>query len=71
MALISKEDLLKKFESGGLLFQPEVRKLIEEEPEAVVRCKDCEYADKYHQCEWFRLFNARTDFCSRGKRHED
>lgn len=33
MALISKEDLLKKFESGGLLFPSEVRKLIKEEPE--------------------------------------
>ena len=33
MTLISKESLLKKFESGALLFQPDVRKIIEEEPE--------------------------------------
>ena len=45
MGLISKEDLLKKFESGALLFQPDIRKMIEEEPEVdaepVVRCEFC------------------------------
>ena len=39
--LINKEDLLKKFDTGALLFESDIRKIIEEEPEAVVRCKDC------------------------------
>ena len=41
--LINRESLLKKFESGALLFQPDVRKVIESEPEAIIRCKDCNY----------------------------
>jgi len=33
MALISKEDLLTKFETGALLFQPEVKRIIKIQPE--------------------------------------
>jgi len=47
MALISKEDLLTKFETGALLFQPEVKRIIKIQPEVdavpVVRCKDCRW----------------------------
>lgn len=47
MALISKEDLLTKFETGALLFQPEVKRIIKIQPEVdavpVVRCKDCDW----------------------------
>ena len=50
MALISKEDLLTKFETGALLFQPEVKRIIKIQPEVdaepVVRCKDCEWWDR-------------------------
>ena len=44
--LIDSDSLLTKFESGALLFQPDVRKIIEAEATVdavpVVRCKDCE-----------------------------
>lgn len=50
MALISKEDLLTKFETGALLFQPEVKRIIKIQPEVdavpVVRCKDCDWWDR-------------------------
>ena len=32
MSVINRESLLSKFESGALLFQPDVRKIIESEP---------------------------------------
>lgn len=32
MSLINREDLLRYFESGALLFQPDVRKIIESMP---------------------------------------
>lgn len=35
MALISKEDLLTKFETGALLFQPEVKRIIKIQPEVM------------------------------------
>lgn len=47
MALIDKDDLLTKFDTGALLFQPEVKRIIKIQPEVdavpVVRCKDCIY----------------------------
>ena len=46
--LIDSDSLLKKFESGALLFQPDVRKVIESEPESVVRCGDCKYYKDHH-----------------------
>lgn len=52
MALISKEDLLTKFETGALLFQPEVKRIIKIQPEVdavpVVRCKDCEWWERIY-----------------------
>lgn len=76
--LISKESLLKKFESGALLFEPAVRKIIKDEPEAIVRCKDCRWGrevceniecfvdsnipPEYHGYEWF---------CPNGERRTD
>lgn len=70
--LIEKESLLKKFESGALLFQPDIRRIIEEEPEAVVRCKDCMYNPQI--C----FIGCPVDvpvegdfFCARGKRRDD
>ena len=54
MALISKEDLLTKFETGALLFQPEVKRIIKIQPEVdavpVVRCKDCKYFKRDIPC---------------------
>lgn len=38
MTLIDRDKLLEKFQSGALLFQPDVRKIIENEPEVIVRC---------------------------------
>lgn len=75
MALISKEDLLTKFETGALLFQPEVKRIIKIQPEVdaepVVRCKDCKYADGYCHCSYTTWWNSPDDFCSRGKRRAD
>lgn len=56
MALISKEDLLTKFETGALLFQPEVKRIIKIQPEVdavpVVRCGDCKWWNGYYrECE--------------------
>ncbi len=52
MALISKEDLLTKFDTGALLFQPEVKRIIKIQPEVdavpVVRCKDCKYMTEHY-----------------------
>lgn len=69
--LISKESLLKKFESGALLFEPAVRKIIEDEPEAMVRCRDCRwklgtYCSRFEYCPM-----TDEDFCSRGERRTD
>lgn len=59
MALISKEDLLTKFETGALLFQPEVKRIIKIQPEIdavpVVRCKYCEW--------WERIDDGPYGYC--------
>lgn len=76
MTLISKESLLKKFESGALLFRPDIRRIIEEEPEAVVRCKDCINFTQGKD-EWGSCFEnpikmwRETDFCSWAERRTD
>lgn len=74
--LIEKEALLKKFETGALLFQPEVREIIEEQQEAIVRCKDCENfnegKDGWGSCFENPLKMWRdTDYCSWGERRTD
>ena len=77
--LINKESMLKKFESGALLFQPDVRKVIESEPEAVVRCKDCRYSNTSLVsdrivCVYFddAIYGMKeNDFCSRAERRTD
>lgn len=82
MALISKEDLLTKFETGALLFQPEVKRIIKTQPEVdavpVVRCKDCKhrvYTDDGESnpddivCDlWESDGFTEADYCSRGER---
>ena len=69
---------MKKFKSGALLFQPDVRKIIEEEPEVVIRCKDCGHYKHYEclfgecfECEVFEYPTKETDFCSRAERRDD
>lgn len=68
MPLINRNSLLKKFESGALLFQPDIRKIIEEEPEAVIKCKDCRFYDSSNSlCEngiEGSNFCNENDFCS-------
>lgn len=82
MALISKEDLLTKFETGALLFQPEVKRIIKIQPEVdavpVVRCKDCKYWNTEHAyCEgvgnWFGMVDewSENGFCYKGERRTD
>lgn len=82
MALISKEDLLTKFETGALLFQPEVKRIIKIQPEVdavpVVRCKDCKYWNPKHAyCEgvgnWFGMVDewSENGFCYKGERRTD
>ena len=39
--------------------------------EAVVRCKDCKYADEYARCGLVKWYNNEDDYCSRGERRED
>ena len=78
MALISKEDLLTKFETGALLFQPEVKRIIKIQPEVdavpVVRCKDCEYyTEEERWCRRLGLCGAfdQNDYCSHAERRTD
>lgn len=84
MALISKEDLLTKFETGALLFQPEVKRIIKTQPEVdavpVVHCRDCKWwNDYYRECE-SPNWNTGTDeyivqpagmFCGWGERKSE
>ena len=70
--LINSDSLLKKFESGALLFQPDIRRIIEEEPEAVIRCGKCKYYKRdIDMCvEPFSTVNNivyEDDFCKRWK----
>ena len=79
--LIEKEALLKKIETGALLFQPEVREIIEEQPEALVRCKDCKWFEPSHpwgtiepiayRCRLYGTFHIPEFFCSVGERGTD
>lgn len=57
MGLISKEDLLKKFDSGALLFQPDVRKIIEEEPEV--------HPEDYEWCTGCKEYDHERGCCPR------
>lgn len=75
MTLISKESLLAKFESGALLFQPDIRKIIQEEPEVdaepVVRCEFCEKHGKALDCPYSISTGELPDpqdYCSMGVR---
>lgn len=80
MELISKEDLLTKFETGALLFQPEVKRIIKIQPEVdaepVIRCKNCENfttgKDEWGNCcENPMKMWRETDFCSWAERRTD
>lgn len=84
MALISKEDLLTKFETGALLFQPEVKRIIKIQPEVdavpVVRCKDCKWFDPSEpcgtieplvfKCRLYGTFHSPGFFCGSGERRK-
>ena len=71
MALISKEDLLTKFETGALLFQPEVKRIIKIQPEVdaepVRHGKWIEHKDypglAYLCSECGRFTKERSHFC--------
>ena len=71
MALISKEDLLTKFETGALLFQPEVKRIIKIQPEVdaepVRHGKWIEHKDypglAYLCSECGRFTTERSHFC--------
>ena len=39
--------------------------------EPVVRCKDCKFADKFHQCDQVKFWASGDDFCSRGERKDE
>ena len=53
MALISKEDLLTKFETGALLFQPEVKRIIKIQPEVdAERVWHGRWIDRYNNGDW-------------------
>lgn len=87
MALISKEDLLTKFETGALLFQPEVKRIIKIQPAVdavpVVRCKDCKHLfDGEHnanccavlmeKAKWITEITVdENGYCYDGKRRDD
>lgn len=50
-----------------------VMELIEDMPEAVVRCRDCEYHTAYDECNWDigqnnYPYTDEDDFCSHGER---
>lgn len=76
MALISKEDLLTKFETGALLFQPEVKRIIKIQPEVdaepVIHCKDCRYWEADYFCHNLDIVGIEAnDFCSLAERRTD
>ena len=74
MKLISTESLLEKFDTGALLFESDIRKIIEEEPEAVVRCKDCKHFNGIDYCfEGERGYNSIDGecFCECGRRKDE
>lgn len=50
-----------------------LREALELVPEAVVRCRDCEYHTAYDECNWDigqnnYPYTDEDDFCSRGER---
>lgn len=61
--LIDADKLLECFTSGALLFQPEIRRIINEQPtvdaEQVVYCKDC-----MHNC--INRFGTANAICNLG-----
>lgn len=74
MKLIIAESLLKKFDTGALLFESDIRKIIEEEPEAVVRCKHCKHFNGIDYCfEGERGYNSIDGecFCECGRRKDE
>lgn len=49
----------------------DILEFIEEEPEAVVRCKDCRKRNAILYCERSHLAVKDVDYCSKGERRED
>ena len=70
MGFIDREQLLSKFDSGALLFQPEVRKVIEEMPEAIIRCKDCKNREN-SACFYSVTYINPEGYCHHAERKED
>lgn len=81
MSLISQERLLEKLDhcQADQFFNiASIRNFIREEPEAVVRCKDCEYWDTDwqphgtgHFCAMIDLVTNSLFYCAEGERKED
>ena len=76
MKYINSDGLLKKFDSGALLFQDAVREIVENMPEAVVRCENCKYCSvNYHSAKnkldyWCVLWDGGVEadgYCYEGE----
>lgn len=48
----------------------DILEIVERQPEAIVRCKDCKYADIFHNCDRVSWWGSADDYCSRGQRKE-
>ena len=71
MSLINREDLLEQFESGALLFQDKVREIIQQMPEAIVRCENCKHYRNYVYCDLTFCDMQPEDYCSYAERGTD
>lgn len=87
MKLIDADDALEIVDRVRLFGKgncDKVRKLIEDLPETVVRCRDCEYwnmhidgIDKWARCDFFStpkkvaVMTSSDGFCADGIRKED
>lgn len=85
MRIIDADALLSNFTSGALLFQPDVRAIIEHQQTIdavpVVRCGDCRYKDDgidEDGIPFLKCLNGRSyggtrinDFCSWAERRTD
>ena len=87
MELINKQSALEmlegiKYQYPVANFQSEMNAGIEkailflkEEPAidavAVIRCKDCVFADEYNHCRYANWWTDANSFCSRGRKRCD
>ena len=67
--LISRSALLEAYDKAHKGPPGGARKLIEEAPEAVIRCKDCKKRNQHHECEYG--YHSDDWFCADGERKEN